>query len=73
MELSVEDVVMGEGVSGSGANTEEELNGLDEHSWVQWYQKSWLEIAEGTDGKLVYPEDSSTEAEISAGNVKRGI
>lgn len=61
---SVEDVVLGEGVSASGAATEEELYGLDEHSWVQWYQKSWLEIEEGKDGRLlVSSEDAECQEE----------
>ena len=54
---SVEDVVLGEGVSASGAATEEELFGLDDHSWLQWYQKSWLDISEGGDGRLINPDE----------------
>jgi transcription initiation factor TFIIH subunit 2 len=54
---SVEDVVLGEGVSASGAATEEELLGLDDHSWLQWYQKSWLDIHESVDGRLVTPHE----------------
>jgi transcription initiation factor TFIIH subunit 2 len=53
---SVEDVVLGEGVSASGAATEEELLGLDDHSWLQWFQKSWLDIEERVDGRLVNPD-----------------
>ena len=56
---SVEDIVLGEGVSASGAATEEELLGVDEHSWVQWYQKSWLEIEEGDNGRLINPEEET--------------
>lgn len=61
---SVEDVVLGEGVSASGAATEEELLGLDEHSWLQWFQKSWLDIEEGRDGRLTSPE--GTERKVFA-------
>ena len=79
---SVEDIVLGEGVSASGAATEEELLGLDEHSWVQWYQKSWLEIEEAVDGRLVNPESVPTRrfSQRSVGSssssgiaVKRGL
>lgn len=59
---SVEDLVLGEGVSSSGATTTEELREMaDEHSWVQWYQKSWLEIQEAGDGRLVNPEENSSK------------
>jgi transcription initiation factor TFIIH subunit 2 len=57
---SVEDVVLGEGVSASGAATEEELVALNDHSWLQWFQKSWLDIQEGGDGKLIRHEEPQT-------------
>jgi transcription initiation factor TFIIH subunit 2 len=57
---SVEDIVLGEGVSASGAATEEELLGLDDHRWLEWYQKSWLDIQESIDGRLVGPQQHST-------------
>ena len=79
---SVEDVVLGEGgptVSG------EDLLGdgtQDDHSWVQWYQRSWLEIEEREDGVLVNPETlakksyfpkSSADHPSGVTAVKRGL
>ena len=79
---SVEDVVLGEGgptVSGEdllGEGTQ------DDHSWVQWYQRSWLEIEEREDGVLVNPETmakksyfpkSSADHPSGVTAVKRGL
>lgn len=44
----VEDIVLGV----SESLEAQEAADYEEHSWVQWYQKSWLEIQEGASGRL---------------------
>jgi transcription initiation factor TFIIH subunit 2 len=59
-----------------------EENDAGDHSWVQWYQRSWLEIQERPDG-LVHVPSASTEtlpgvrrqrqSSVSSGAVKKGL
>ena len=73
---SVEDVIMEEGEA-EVALAEAEF---EEHSWVQWYQKSWLELEEGANGRLVNPEEASSgkfvrlyEQSSHGGAVRKGL
>lgn len=77
---SVEDVILGEGKSNEDITGEDGIT--EDHKWVQWYQRSWLEIEEGEDGVLVNPETaprkivfpkSSTDHPGGVTAVKRGL
>ena len=66
---SVENVVM---------NDDIDIDALEEHSWVQWYQKSWLEIEEGETGLKVLNKKSkkaSSNSHVSESSVpiKKGL
>jgi len=54
----VEDTILGEGATGP-AGDDGTIN--EEHSWVQWYQRSWLSIEEGENGVLVNPQVASNK------------
>ena len=68
---SVEDVILGEGVSASGEDIVGDGN-TDDHSWVQWYQRSWLDIKEREDGVLVNPETVSKKKQFPQSISKNG-